>query len=54
MATARRYPVLGAFIAEIELSEDVRLEPSRRQGHYTAYGEPERFLGAVVRVMPVN
>lgn len=53
-AVARRYPQLGRYLAVVEVADAVRLEESRRRGHYTAYGDPQQFLGAVVRVMPVE
>lgn len=54
-AVALRFPRLGAFIAELELPAEARLEPFPEVvGHQTAYGDPDAFVLAVVRVVPVG
>lgn len=50
---ARRYPSLGRHVAEVAVGGEIRLEPSGRPGHLTAYGEPQAFVTRVVRVMVV-
>jgi hypothetical protein len=51
---ARRRPRLGSFIAEVVLTEDIRVERTGRKGHHTVWGDPARLVASVVRVMPVD
>ena len=54
-AVARRFPRMGRFIAEVELPADTRIEPFADVfDHQTAYGDPEAFVRAVVRVVPAD
>jgi hypothetical protein len=51
----RQYPLLGRYIARIELPADapVRAERTTRiPGHYTLWGDPAALLRYVVAVMP--
>jgi hypothetical protein len=53
---ARQYPVLGAYIAvlEIPVASSVRVERTTGvPGHHTMWGEPEELLRFVVRVVAV-
>ena len=52
---ARRFPRLGAFIAEIDLPVGPTLLPfPDTPDHLTAFGDPDAFVHAVVRIVPVN
>ena len=54
---ARRYPVLGQYIAEIRLTRGpfVRVERTidRSQGHHTVWADPDALLQSIVRIVPV-
>ena len=54
--TVRRFPQIGSFIAELEISEGgaVAYEKSLRDPHHhDRRGDPGAMLAAVVRVLPV-
>ncbi len=52
---ARRFPRLGTHIAEVEVPMDARLLPfPYMPDHLTAFGEPDGFVRAVVRIVAVN
>lgn len=51
---ARRRPRLGAFIAEVVLTEDIRVESTGRRGHHTVWSDPATLVGSVVRAMAVE
>ncbi len=54
-AVARRFPRLGTYIAEVDLPVDATLLPFRdTPDHLTAFGDPDAFVHAVVRIVPVN
>jgi hypothetical protein len=53
---AEAYPVLGAYIAAIELPDDapVRYERTlRTRGHYTLWGDPTYLAERVTSIVPV-
>jgi hypothetical protein len=53
---ARQYPLLGAYIARIEIppAAAVRIERMTRiPGHYTIWASSADLLGFVVAVVPV-
>lgn len=53
---ARQYPMLGRFIARLEIPDGapVRVERTTRvPGHYTLWGDPAVLLWYVVAVQPV-
>jgi len=46
---------MGRFVAEVEMPTDARLESfSDVFEHQTAYGDPDSFVRAVVRVVPAD
>ena len=55
-ATAQDFPVLGAYIAAVDIDHvDSRLVVARqtlRPGHYTVWAAPEALRAAVVAVAP--
>lgn len=57
LRTAREYPDLGSFIAEIELPETgnpFRIERTGSRGHHTLWGDTETLLSLVqnTRALP--
>ena len=54
--TARTYPNLGRFIAEVTIPDDapVRLERTRGPGHHTVWGAPGYLLSCVTQVSAVT
>jgi hypothetical protein len=53
---ARRYPILGSYIARIELDDEGPLRAEQttvQRAHYTLYGPPDSFLAAVRTVVAV-
>ena len=56
IATQRRFPVLGGFLAELALPDDdpeITLRSTSRHGsHYTIWGVPEAFVRRVQSVLP--
>ena len=52
---ARAFPVLGRYIAVLEITADspVQIERTLGPGHHTAWGAPELVLAYVVAVVPV-
>lgn len=54
--TARRYPVLGRYIAALRVPEGTAIRVERtlsREGHHTIWGEPDDLLARVLSVVPV-
>ena len=54
---ARSYPMLGRFIAKLEIPDDASVTWARTtnsSGHYTLWGEPPELLSYVVSVVPVT
>ena len=54
---AEDYPVLGGYIAAIELPDDapVRFERTlRTRGHYTLWGDPQYLSNRVASIVPVE
>ena len=55
LAMAKRFPVLGGYIAYVKLPAGATLEPfPGTWDHQTAYGDPDAFLASVVRVVRVG
>ena len=53
---AQAYPVLGSYIAVIELPDDAPANYERTlktRGHYTLWGDPAYLNGLVVSIVPV-
>lgn len=52
---ARRYD-LGAFIAEVAVPDEARIERTQRRtaGHFTIWHDPVSLLRSVVRITPVE
>lgn len=53
---ARRHPALGAWLAELRLTEDTSVEIARTRGapgHHTIWGDPDVLLACVGRVVAV-
>ena len=49
---ARRFPALGAYVAEIELPPTARIERTlKRRGHFTVWADPEDLVRSVRRVI---
>lgn len=51
--TARLYPKIGSFIAEIHVPTDGRIAWERTTntyGHYTLWGDPDELLATVIDV----
>jgi len=54
-AVARRFLRLGTHIAEVDLPDGATVLPFRETAdHLTAFGDPDAFVHAVVRIVPVN
>ena len=57
VSKALRYPQLGAWLAEIDLtrSANLRVEQTgrRRLRHYTVWAEPDDLFGCVARVISI-
>ena len=54
---ARGLPMLGRFIAEVEVPETEAMRVERTTtsaGHHTVWGDPDGLLAAVRRVSPVD
>ncbi len=53
---AHRVPALGDFVAELNIPDDpaVRVERTLGRGHHTMWGDADRLLSFVVRVMAVE
>ena len=54
---ARQSPMIGAYVAELRLPDDVtiRVERTTREaGHHTVWGPAERILACVVEVVPAD
>lgn len=47
------FPRLGVYVARMEIPSGVRIEPTRWQGHYTAWADPGDLLGWVIEVIPI-
>jgi hypothetical protein len=54
--TARRYPLLGAFIAELEIPDDapITIRQTFQPTHHTLQSDPHFLLEQVVGVSPVR
>lgn len=55
--TARMFPLLGQFIAEIAIPDDGRITYERTttsDGHYTVWGEPNDLLKRVTSVQAIG
>ena len=53
---AQRFPVIGSFIAMLDIPEGTDIEAERtlrRPGHYTLWGHSDAILNCVVSVVPV-
>jgi hypothetical protein len=52
--TVRRYPKIGAFIAELVIPDDatVRFRQTGDPGHYSIWAEPQDLLALVTGVSP--
>ncbi|MGH2588496.1 MAG: hypothetical protein ACRDJE_26540 [Dehalococcoidia bacterium] len=53
---ALRFPVIGSYIAALDIAEDgtiVAERTLRRPGHYTLWGDTAAILARVVAVVPV-
>ncbi len=53
---ARRYPILGGWLAEVRLPAGGAVEVERtlgRPGHHTIWGDPDVLLANVIQVVPV-
>lgn len=52
---ARTFPMLGQYIARLEIPEDspVQVERTLGAGHHTIWGEPDLLLAYVAAVVPV-
>jgi hypothetical protein len=53
---ARAYPVLGAYIAAVELPNDAPVRYERTlgtRGHHTLWGDPAYLTDRVVSIVPV-
>ncbi len=56
-ATARRAPILGTFVAALDLPADPRFRAERtgsRVGHYTVWSDADALLACVSWVVPVE
>jgi len=53
---AHRVPALGTFLAELRLRDDpsVRVEQTLGRGRYTLWGDADRLLASVIRVVPIE
>ena len=54
---ARRFPMHGAFVAELTIAPDVPISWRRTlttEGHFTLHGTPEALLGCVSRVISIE
>jgi hypothetical protein len=54
--TARRFPALGSYIAELQLPDhgEFEAEPTLRPGHYTLWGQPDLLTEFVVTIVLIN
>jgi hypothetical protein len=54
--TARRFPVLGGFIAELRIPDDapVTYRQTFQPTHYTLWAEPDLLVGLIVAVSTVQ
>ena len=54
--TADAFPMIGAFLAQVRITDDdpVRLEKSLGAGHFTLWGEAALLLRLVTKVLPVE
>jgi len=52
---ARKYPILGAYIARIELpdGDEPLVEKTLGREHYTVWGEPHALLESVAKLFTV-
>lgn len=53
--TARLFPVIGRYIAEMRLSGGTgfNLAPTAQVGHWTVWGRPNQLVAAVADIYPV-